>query len=408
MRSAIGTALALGLVVVSCGAPSEGEGGDSTSVSSLPPGEITQLDDLCAQAAENIGEGHPSAAAEPMEQIGRLVADSSEGEDIRSAVDDISAILTEDPSGELADDQFRRMAPLVNELSARLYTLGATNCPALEEAVSAHLSPPPSDSEEVRDSAEQHRKLWRAEGIDTYHFVFSSHMEESLPEGTEPDCGVSGWILVQVVDGAPEFAVDRFSGCEIDPEPAQQAGLPLTVEDLFDLVIAHSDADQVQVDYEPSLGYPQTVFVQGDGLVVDLSIQELEKGRADLAGPETVLGDLEEHRQLWATDDIGDYTLTVQVDCFCPPEFRGPFTVSIENGEIAQATFQNDPIEEEVDRRFLTVEGLFGFVERNAYADQIEVTYHPELGYPEVIDVDPVRQAIDDEIQVSVLDFTAP
>lgn len=407
MKSAISLACLLALVTMSCGGAPAGEDLGPSPVSSLSQGTVNQLDELCGQAADAIGDGRLAAAADILQPIPQLVNASPEGKEIEGVIEDLSEILAGEPD-EFTEDQIRRLAPLVGELSNRLYVLGAGNCPSLEEALSVHLSPPPSDSEQVRAVAENQRELWRSQGITTYHYLLSPHLEESLPEQTEPPCGTFGWVVIQVVDGEPELAVDKFSGCEIDPEEAQETGLPLTIEELFDLVVAHSDADQIQVDYDPSLGYPKSVFVQGKGMVFELSVQELAGGRADLSGVENILDELDTNHSLWATHAIGTYTLTIEVGCFCPPEFRGPFTVRVEDGEIIEATFQDKPIEIEVHRLILTVDGLFEFVEGNAYADQIQVTYHPELGYPEVIDVDPVRQAIDEEIRVTVLELTTP
>ncbi len=47
-------------------------------------------------------------------------------------------------------------------------------------------------------------------------------------------------------------------------------------------------------------------------------------------------------------------------------------------------------------------------MERSAYADTIEVGYDADVGYAGVIDVDPVRQAIDEESRVSVIELAVP
>lgn len=406
VKAALGPAVAVSLLLVACAAPPDV--GSAGREPASPPSDqsMGRFEDRCGEVAEAIGDAEPGAAVEPLQQIGELLAGSSEGEELRREIDRLSAALAEGRGDELTEEHLAATLPALVELGGRLVSLGATNCVSIQEAASVHLPPPPSDPGDVGASAEEHRGLWQSQGIETYHFGLSVHMEEGRE--TEPPCGVFGWLLVQVVDGHPELAVDRFSGCRVDPEQAKRSGPPLTVELIFDLVITRSDAAQVQVDYDPALGYPRTVFVQSDGGVLDLSIQDFGIGHADLSGPEAVLDELEAARRQWVEQGIDDYAFTVEVGCFCPPEFRGPFEVTVVDGEITQAALEGKPIGEGVDRRFLTIEGLFGSVERHAYADSIEVTYHPELGYPKVIDVDPLRKAIDEELQVVVMELTLP
>lgn len=403
LKATVGLA-AVSLVATACGAP-PGAGDPGPGGTSPPPEEaVARIDGRCGEVAEAIAVAEPGAAAEPLREIGESLP--AREEELRAEMDRVAASLAEERGDELTEDHLTETLPALIELADRLVGLGATTCASVQETAGAHLPPALSDPEEVRAAATEHREVWRSQGIDTYHFDLSVHMEGGRE--TEPPCGVSGWLFVQVTDGRPELAVDRFSGCRVDPQEAERRGSPLTVEAIFDLVVARADAPLVEVDYHPSLGYPRSVFVQADEGIIELSVQDFGMGRADLSGPQAVLDALEEARRRWEAQGIDDYVMTVEVGCFCPPEIRGPFQVTVADGEIARATFEGEPIEERVDRRYLTVEGLFRVVERHAYADAIEVTYHLELGYPEVIDVDPLRNAIDEELVVAVPEFTVP
>jgi hypothetical protein len=407
LKAGIGISVVASLLAAACGTPPADGIGGTGPAARLSEEAVAELEKRCGDAAESIGESRKALTAS-LQGIEELVRSSPQAVEIRAEITEVSELLAQGPAEELTGEQIRRVAPTLVTLSERLVGLGATGCATVGEVAGALLPSPLTDAEAVRAVMAEHRELWRSERITTYHFVLSAHLEESLPEETEPPCGVFGWLFIQVVDGHPERAVDRYSGCEVDREVAERRGLPLTVEDLFDLVAAHADTGVIQVDYHPDLGYPRTIFVEGEGTVIDLSVQEFGVGPADLSGREAVLAELEANRRLWAAQRIEDYSFTVEVDCFCPPEFRGPFEVWVASGETARATFGGEPIGERVDGRFLTVEGLFGFVERNSYADAIEVTYDSEFGYPEVIDVDPVRNAIDDEVRVSILEFSIP
>lgn len=405
LRAGIGLGVLVTLLTAACAAPPTDRTGAPEPTPPLSAEVVAKLEERCADATEAMGESREALAA-ALRDIEGLVGSSPQAEAIRAEVAQATGVLAQGPAEELTGEQIRRVGPTLVALSEHLVDLGAAGCATLGEAAEGLLPPTPADPGGLRAAVEENRELWRSQGIPTYYLVLSVHLEESLPEGTEPPCGAFGWLLIQVVDGETELAVDRFSGCRVDPEVAERRGVPLGVEDLFDLVAAHADAGVVRVDWHPDWGYPQRIFVEGEGTVIEVFLQEFGAGLADLSRPEAVLAELESSRRLWGAQDIEDYSFTVEVDCFCPPEFRGPFEVKVSDGEIAQATLDGEPIRERVDREFLTVEGLFRFVERNAYADAIDVTNHSRFGYPLVIDIDPVRNAIDEEIRVEVLEFS--
>ncbi|MFB3110080.1 MAG: DUF6174 domain-containing protein, partial [Acidimicrobiia bacterium] len=97
-------------------------------------------------------------------------------------------------------------------------------------------------------------------------------------------------------------------------------------------------------------------------------------------------------------------TITVEIGCFCPEEYRGPFVIAVVDGIIEQVTRNGEIVTAPFDESFLTVEGLFATVERYAYADQISVNYS-SLGYPSIVDVDPSFNTIDEELRIDVLDL---
>ena len=81
-----------------------------------------------------------------------------------------------------------------------------------------------------------------------------------------------------------------------------------------------------------------------------------------------------------------------------------PYTVTVVSGEAVRVERNGSEIELE---QFLpaTVEDLFGVVEDAAFADELDVNYHPILGYPRQIVVDPVLRAVDEEYQIDVVEL---
>ncbi len=127
-------------------------------------------------------------------------------------------------------------------------------------------------------------------------------------------------------------------------------------------------------------------------------------------GRETVLAELEANRGLWEESGIESYRLTVGRVSFLPPEFLGPFVVTVENGEVVGVVRKRTgeaPREEHVRGMPLTVEDLFDVIEEFADADSIEVRYKSDLGYPTRIEADPEFNAIDEEFSFFVRGFRA-
>jgi len=121
------------------------------------------------------------------------------------------------------------------------------------------------------------------------------------------------------------------------------------------------------------------------------------------AGPD----DLAEARARWEAADIDNYTYTIERQCFCPEQYRGPFAVKVEGGEITEATWSGGPAGEDV--QIPTVEELFRRV-AEAYAegaDEVRVTYDGPRGYPTVVWIDESRQMADEEVGYTVSGLVA-
>jgi hypothetical protein len=86
--------------------------------------------------------------------------------------------------------------------------------------------------------------------------------------------------------------------------------------------------------------------------------------------------------------------------------------VEVKDGQIVSLTGVNgQPLPEEFRSTFeqaATVEGLFAVAEENlSNADQVEVTYDAQYGFPASIVVDRIKMAVDDEIAYYVGAFKA-
>ena len=121
-----------------------------------------------------------------------------------------------------------------------------------------------------------------------------------------------------------------------------------------------------------------------------------KNGREDLAAA----------RERWSEQGYSDYALTLQHDCFCGQEARGPVVVQKRFGEITRSYVESgEPVPSDFERFFPDVEGLFEFIEEAVEQDaaSIHVEFHPELGYPIAVSVDYSESAIDEESGYRVL-----
>ncbi|MEO0559888.1 MAG: DUF6174 domain-containing protein [Bacteroidota bacterium] len=103
----------------------------------------------------------------------------------------------------------------------------------------------------------------------------------------------------------------------------------------------------------------------------------------------------------WAEANVEAYEMTITRTCFCPPEWRGPYTVTVEEGTVTSFVIEDQPIAQGEPP---AVEGLFELLE-TAYAEgaaRVDVTYHEEWGYPTSLYIDKEEMMADEEIGYTV------
>ena len=121
-----------------------------------------------------------------------------------------------------------------------------------------------------------------------------------------------------------------------------------------------------------------------------------------------VPSELSRNEQLWKDQGLRNYDFTVQRQCFCPEEWRGPVNVQVRNGVAVNVTYVDiaaNVTEGKFDNAN-TIDKLFTIL-KDAYAgkgdfqqkaDNVNVTYDSRMGYPVDFFID-VSQMIADEEQ---------
>ena len=119
--------------------------------------------------------------------------------------------------------------------------------------------------------------------------------------------------------------------------------------------------------------------------------------------------ELRDARRRWEARRIETYAYRISRYCECVREFTRAADVMVVRGVVARARYVDDGSEVPAERlsMYATVEGLFEGVERALARNpaRLVVDYHPQLGYPERLEVDYDIQAADDEFTVRASDL---
>lgn len=110
-------------------------------------------------------------------------------------------------------------------------------------------------------------------------------------------------------------------------------------------------------------------------------------------------------RATWQAQRPADYRFTYTRTCFCPPQYRGPFEVTVRGGEVTDVAYKGEG--EPVDRpltEYQTVDDLFALI-AEAYerdAARVDAAYDPATGQPTNIYIDYNEQMADEEVGFTV------
>ena len=128
------------------------------------------------------------------------------------------------------------------------------------------------------------------------------------------------------------------------------------------------------------------------------------------------------YREKWSASGIRDYRMRVVIQKTGHATPMGTYEVRIRGGRIESVLAAGSPMggtipeperplpEEYINTRFArygTVERFFDHIEaaEKGSPDLMETEYHPTLGYPTYIHLDPSRSTSDDELMVKVLEL---
>lgn len=122
--------------------------------------------------------------------------------------------------------------------------------------------------------------------------------------------------------------------------------------------------------------------------------------------------EFQQNQKKWDVQNIDHYRFTVAVSCFCP--FAGvKVTYEVLNGQVLNESVQST-LDEQIDTALVsdfyqpynTIDKVFVYVdEAIKEADETTIEYDPTYGFPNTVSVDWIKQAVDDEMYLSLSNF---
>jgi hypothetical protein len=111
-------------------------------------------------------------------------------------------------------------------------------------------------------------------------------------------------------------------------------------------------------------------------------------------------------QQTWEARKPSSYEFTIEVRCFCPGVAKTPPVFRVTAGK-SSVVGELDAISQAFYESYNTVEKLFAAISRtlDRRQDGSTVEYDGALGFPVLADLDPVRDAVDDERHFRVTNF---
>lgn len=120
------------------------------------------------------------------------------------------------------------------------------------------------------------------------------------------------------------------------------------------------------------------------------------------------VAELQAAQKKWSSLSGQYYTIQSQRLCECDDEISAQMELSV-LGELvlsARDIASGDQVSEEIQQEIITVDGLFALIEK-ALADNItiEVIYHSEYGYPEILKIDLEQIPVDGGLYIIMSNF---
>jgi hypothetical protein len=127
--------------------------------------------------------------------------------------------------------------------------------------------------------------------------------------------------------------------------------------------------------------------------------------------------ELTDNEKLWQDQELKDYDFTLERQCFCPEDWRGPVNIEVRNGTAVSVTYVSDGTDvtegkfdevDTIDKLFILLNNAFtGKGDFDQQADSVDVKYDKQMGYPVTLYIDVSQQMADEEQGYTVTNLMA-
>jgi len=123
--------------------------------------------------------------------------------------------------------------------------------------------------------------------------------------------------------------------------------------------------------------------------------------------------EFDKNKALWEDANISHYRYVLSVSCFCVFMDEMPVTIEVKDDQVVSITSvkgtlidSSDTVLYPVVQPYATIDNLFEQLKSaQAEAEEVSVVYDTTYGYPSSIAIDQIKQAVDDELYLTVESF---
>lgn len=117
--------------------------------------------------------------------------------------------------------------------------------------------------------------------------------------------------------------------------------------------------------------------------------------------------EIAQHFQVWLDNNITHYRYTIERNCFCVEEARGPVTVEVQGDEVTITDVTTGTQGNEFFEDVNTITKIYDLLQTAADegADEITATYDDVTGVPLTVKIDKSFQMADEEMYYTISNF---